>query len=417
MGGPLLIAWLLFGRRQVPSALGLDHNPLPGLGFALAATAPMLVYFALSTPLAPPERPFVALLQSSLLPGLGEELFFRAFLFGFLYRYAGWGFLPAALLVAVTFGAGHLYQGNLRQRGGPHGLQRDPSRGHPSVYRRHDRDREESRTQPAGSRTRVAPLDSVSVSTRWGMAYTPAGWVERKRRSMRREIRHPSPETIRSRRWRGCASRSRKVKRPKSLTLRPKRRVRTEWCYGASARDTEARPWFALKGFEAAMIGSRASKVRLGPARAGTAMTWSSKATRPNASERSSRETVFRSSSGADHSRLFCRAGLTHVPRTDICPNTRDHPRWQPSEHRQPRCGPCCQSGFGFGCARNRTTCRSPSRLREPESGFAWPRRGTDRSPPPRDVATRRDGCRRDSSLPPALRAVRREWRNRIRHG
>jgi hypothetical protein len=44
-------------------------------------------------------------------PGIAEELLFRAFLFGFLFRYARWGFLPAALLSALVFGAEHLYQG------------------------------------------------------------------------------------------------------------------------------------------------------------------------------------------------------------------------------------------------------------------------------------------------------------------
>jgi membrane protease YdiL (CAAX protease family) len=46
-----------------------------------------------------------------VLPGIAEEILFRAFLFGFLYRFAGWGFLPAALLSSLVFGAEHLYQG------------------------------------------------------------------------------------------------------------------------------------------------------------------------------------------------------------------------------------------------------------------------------------------------------------------
>lgn len=39
-----------------------------------------------------------------------EEAFFRGFLFGQLYKRAGWGFWPAALLPAIVFGLAHLYQ-------------------------------------------------------------------------------------------------------------------------------------------------------------------------------------------------------------------------------------------------------------------------------------------------------------------
>ncbi|MEZ5031153.1 MAG: CPBP family intramembrane glutamic endopeptidase [Saprospiraceae bacterium] len=39
-----------------------------------------------------------------------EELVFRGFLFGQLFRFAGWGFIPAGLINALVFGALHLYQ-------------------------------------------------------------------------------------------------------------------------------------------------------------------------------------------------------------------------------------------------------------------------------------------------------------------
>ena len=41
-----------------------------------------------------------------------EEIVFRGFLFGQLFRKAAWGFIPAVLINAVIFGMGHLYQGN-----------------------------------------------------------------------------------------------------------------------------------------------------------------------------------------------------------------------------------------------------------------------------------------------------------------
>lgn len=45
-----------------------------------------------------------------ILAGLGEEFIFRAFLFGLLFYYAGWGFLSAGIFTGLFFGWGHLYQ-------------------------------------------------------------------------------------------------------------------------------------------------------------------------------------------------------------------------------------------------------------------------------------------------------------------
>lgn len=44
--------------------------------------------------------------------GFFEEVIFRGFLFGQLFRYAGWVFLPSSLQVACCFGYEHLYQGD-----------------------------------------------------------------------------------------------------------------------------------------------------------------------------------------------------------------------------------------------------------------------------------------------------------------
>lgn len=45
-----------------------------------------------------------------VLAGFGEEFIFRAFFFGLLFFYAGWGFLSAGIFTGLFFGAGHLYQ-------------------------------------------------------------------------------------------------------------------------------------------------------------------------------------------------------------------------------------------------------------------------------------------------------------------
>ena len=47
-----------------------------------------------------------------LIGPLMEELLFRGFLFGQLFKKEKWGFIPATLLAAIFFGVGHLYQGN-----------------------------------------------------------------------------------------------------------------------------------------------------------------------------------------------------------------------------------------------------------------------------------------------------------------
>lgn len=108
---PLLAALLLFGPRKAAGALGLDRSPLTGLLFAGAITAILPLTYLAMAPFRMPDEPTREILQYAVLPGVGEEVLYRGFLFGFLFRFARWGFLPASLLGAVIFGAGHVYQG------------------------------------------------------------------------------------------------------------------------------------------------------------------------------------------------------------------------------------------------------------------------------------------------------------------
>lgn len=111
---PLIVAALLFGPGKALTALGLTASPLKGFAVGFAATLLLAGVFAVTAPLQLTERinPAFAItaVRGAVLPGFFEEVFYRAFLFGFLFRFAGWGFLPAALIGAVIFGAGHLYQ-------------------------------------------------------------------------------------------------------------------------------------------------------------------------------------------------------------------------------------------------------------------------------------------------------------------
>ncbi|MDH5824682.1 CPBP family intramembrane metalloprotease [Luteimonas sp. RD2P54] len=109
---PLGLAALLAGPGRALAALGLHRSPLRALALALACTLVLPLGYAAIAGFAPPERPVLEAMRVALVPGIGEEVLYRAFLFGFLFRFAGWGFLPAALVGALFFGAAHLSQGH-----------------------------------------------------------------------------------------------------------------------------------------------------------------------------------------------------------------------------------------------------------------------------------------------------------------
>ena len=110
LAGPLLAASVLFGRSRALAALGLTGSFPVALAFAGGCSLIVLAGIAITSPLALSSQLPLELMRGAVLPGAAEEVLFRAFLFGFLYRFAGWGFVPAALLSAAVFGADHLYR-------------------------------------------------------------------------------------------------------------------------------------------------------------------------------------------------------------------------------------------------------------------------------------------------------------------
>ncbi|MDX1911906.1 MAG: CPBP family intramembrane glutamic endopeptidase [Saprospiraceae bacterium] len=114
IGPVLLIAlliWWLHGRRlkALPAAWGLQGNALQAFKMAFLFCLPMLIGYATLAGWQ------VSLSWSGFLLGcvwaaVSEELIYRGFVFGQLFRFAGWGFLPAGLLNALVFGSAHLYQ-------------------------------------------------------------------------------------------------------------------------------------------------------------------------------------------------------------------------------------------------------------------------------------------------------------------
>lgn len=107
---PLLGMALIFGRQLRPSVMGLDKGFGKGLYMAFLMTLPMLIGYAFCSD-------FTINLSANdfyfgtLSAPFFEEFFFRAFLFGMLYRYAGWKVLPATVLDALVFGLIHISQG------------------------------------------------------------------------------------------------------------------------------------------------------------------------------------------------------------------------------------------------------------------------------------------------------------------
>lgn len=106
----LVTAWFLF-RNKAVEALGLHTGFLDGLIKAFLFTLPMFIGYAFLFDFKF-DYSLSAFHRDMVLAGFFEEFAYRAFLFGLLFFYAGWGFVPAALIASVFFGMGHLYQAN-----------------------------------------------------------------------------------------------------------------------------------------------------------------------------------------------------------------------------------------------------------------------------------------------------------------
>lgn len=111
-GIPIFVGTLLLhGPGKFLESLGLDKSLLKGAGFALLCTLPMFLGFALLFDFNK-EISWTTILIGVVAAGFFEELYFRGFLFGQLYRYTRLGFILAVFLGALIFGLIHLYQGS-----------------------------------------------------------------------------------------------------------------------------------------------------------------------------------------------------------------------------------------------------------------------------------------------------------------
>ena len=107
----LILTIVVIRPKEVFSFLGLSGNILKGLGIALLCVLPLYLVFPFFGNLNT-ELTFSVFYDRCILTGFKEELVFRAFMFGLLFRYAKTGFFWDVILPALYFGSVHLYQGH-----------------------------------------------------------------------------------------------------------------------------------------------------------------------------------------------------------------------------------------------------------------------------------------------------------------
>ena len=96
--------------QKLFQTIGLDKGFFTGVKLALLSVSPMLLY-SLIWGTWDDSISLMKLFNIVVIGAFFEELFFRGFLLGQLFRYAKWGFILAGLIVTVIFGCGHLYEG------------------------------------------------------------------------------------------------------------------------------------------------------------------------------------------------------------------------------------------------------------------------------------------------------------------
>jgi len=110
MGTPLVLgAFIIHPANKVAGGFGLNRSLFLGLIFGLICTLPMFLGYALVYDWNP-SITFNGLLISVVSAAFFEEVFFRGFLYGQLYRYTKLGFLPSVIAGAFLFAFIHLYQ-------------------------------------------------------------------------------------------------------------------------------------------------------------------------------------------------------------------------------------------------------------------------------------------------------------------
>jgi membrane protease YdiL (CAAX protease family) len=107
----LTAMWLFGGSvAQALESLGVRRGVIRGLLVGAVATLPMPILFAISGHAKFNSEIAVQMGVFGLVSGVAEEVRFRGFAFGLLYRKLRLGFWVSIILPTVFFGLGHLYE-------------------------------------------------------------------------------------------------------------------------------------------------------------------------------------------------------------------------------------------------------------------------------------------------------------------
>lgn len=109
VGLPLFLGVFLLQKKSFIESLGLNKSIPRGFIFSLICTLPMLIGYAFIFNF---NKKITSndILIGAVSAAFFEELYFRAILFGQIYRYTKLGFIPAVLGGAILFATAHLYQ-------------------------------------------------------------------------------------------------------------------------------------------------------------------------------------------------------------------------------------------------------------------------------------------------------------------
>ena len=110
MGIPIFVAVCFINKDfHILRHLGLESRILQGLFIGVLFSLPMFAGALFQSKLAD-GLTLSNLLAKTLLAGFFEELYFRGFFFGQLFRKTRLGFLPAIFFCSLVFASGHFYQ-------------------------------------------------------------------------------------------------------------------------------------------------------------------------------------------------------------------------------------------------------------------------------------------------------------------
>ncbi|MDR2235181.1 MAG: CPBP family intramembrane metalloprotease [Chryseobacterium sp.] len=108
---PLMISFYIISRKNIVYGFGLNLKGIKnGILLSSFFTLPMILYGVYFNSLNT-DIDLSNLLAKSFLAGLFEEIIYRAFIFGILFRYIKLGFIPSVAIASFVFALGHLYQG------------------------------------------------------------------------------------------------------------------------------------------------------------------------------------------------------------------------------------------------------------------------------------------------------------------